>query len=129
MDAKQRYDWVDTPMTERKILWTVTDPRGLTISLVEDVWQNHVAYRPELALHLEQVRLAVQDPDAIYFDPTPACAGVAPVLAQLFIFTAEGQFVQQFSASNEGSGFGSKYRSVFKVFLPGASRVGTAEPA
>jgi len=53
----------------RKILWTVTDPRGLTISLAEDVWQNHLAYRPELASHFEQVRLTAQDPDAIYFDP------------------------------------------------------------
>ena len=57
-------------MTERRILWTVTDPRGLSISLVEDVWQSHVAYRPELAVHFDEVRLAAQDPDAIYFDPT-----------------------------------------------------------
>jgi hypothetical protein len=50
---------------------------------------------------------------ADYFDPNPACQGVAPVLAQLFIFTAEGLFVQQFSASN-GAGFaGPKSRGVF----------------
>jgi len=54
---------------ERKILWTVTDPRGLAISLAEDVWSNHLAYRPELAIHFEQVRLTAQNPDAIYFDP------------------------------------------------------------
>lgn len=57
-------------MAERRVIWTVTDPRGLSVALVEDVWQTHVAYRPELALHFDQVRLAVQDPDAIYFDPT-----------------------------------------------------------
>ena len=56
-------------MAERRILGTVTDPRGLTISLAEDVWQSHNAYRPELALHFNEVRSAVQDPDAIYFDP------------------------------------------------------------
>jgi len=55
--------------TERKILWTVIDPRGLAISLAEDVWHSHLAYRPELAAHFKEVRLAVQDPDAIYFDP------------------------------------------------------------
>ena len=56
-------------MAERKILWTVTDPRGLTISLAEDVWQSHLPYRPELASRLEQFRIAAQEPDVIYFDP------------------------------------------------------------
>lgn len=60
---------METPLSERKILWTVTDPRGLMISLVEDVWQSHLAYRPELATHFDAVRLACLDPDAIYFDP------------------------------------------------------------
>jgi len=50
---------------------------------------------------------------ADYFDPNPACQGVAPVLAQLFIFTAEGLFVQQVSASNGPGFFGAKYRGVF----------------
>jgi len=54
---------------EHKILWTVTDPRGLTISLAEDVWQSHVAYRPELATYSDAIRICCQDPDAIYFDP------------------------------------------------------------
>ncbi len=57
-------------MTDRKVLWTVTDPRGLSITLVDDVWQSHINYRPELAEHFDQVRRAVQHPDAIYFDPT-----------------------------------------------------------
>ena len=57
------------PMAERSTLWTVTDPRGLDVSLADDVWQEHVAYRPELAAYLAAVALTVQDPDAIYFDP------------------------------------------------------------
>lgn len=56
-------------MTERRILWTVTDPRGIIVSCAEDVWQEHVAYRPELAAHVDAVQLAVQDPDEIYLDP------------------------------------------------------------
>jgi hypothetical protein len=54
---------------------------------------------------------------AIYFDPNPACQGVAPALAQLFLFTAEGLFVQQFSAVNFVS-LGGKYRGVFNSFTP-----------
>ena len=59
---------------------------------------------------------------ADYFDPNPECAGVAPFLAQLFIFTAEGLFVKQFSLSN-GPGFGpsTKYRGVFTSFASAAS--------
>ncbi len=57
-------------MTERRILWTVTDPRGLTVSLAEDVWQDHILVEhPEVASFFDQVRLAAQDPDEIYFDP------------------------------------------------------------
>jgi hypothetical protein len=57
---------------------------------------------------------------ADYFDPNPACAGVAPVLAELFIFTAEGLFKAQISTSN-GPGLdpGAKYRGVFHVLSPG----------
>lgn len=51
------------------VLWTTSDPRGLMVTLTEDVWQSHVSYRPELETHFEQVQSAVQDPDAIYFDP------------------------------------------------------------
>jgi hypothetical protein len=55
-------------VSERKFLWTVTDPRGLSITLAEDVWLSHVVYRPELTEHFEWFRVAVADPDAIYFD-------------------------------------------------------------
>ena len=58
---------------------------------------------------------------ADYYDPNPACAGVAPVLAQLFIFTAEGLFQKQFSLSNGPGLFGAKYRGVFTSFGSAAS--------
>lgn len=57
-------------MSERTFLWTITDPRGLPISLAEDVWRVHVAYRPELATHLDWISITIKDPDGIYFDPT-----------------------------------------------------------
>ncbi|MBI3914294.1 MAG: hypothetical protein HY327_08945 [Chloroflexi bacterium] len=53
----------------RKILWTVTDPRGLTISLAEDVWRDHVNKHPEIAEYSDEIRLTAQEPDEIYFDP------------------------------------------------------------
>ena len=56
-------------MTERRLLWTVTDPRGIDVSLAEDVWQEHTAYRPEISPYLSAIRDTVQEPDAIYFDP------------------------------------------------------------
>ena len=57
---------------------------------------------------------------ADYYDPNPACVGVAPVLAELFVFTAEGLFVKQFSMSNSGS-VGSKFRGVFRSFASAAA--------
>ncbi len=54
--------------TERKILWTVTDPRGMMISLAEDVWKEHLARHREISDYAEEIKLAAQDPDAIYFD-------------------------------------------------------------
>ncbi len=57
---------------------------------------------------------------AVYFDPNPACAGVAPFLAQLFIFTAEGLFLAQISAGIDAGGV-SKYRGVFQSFASAAS--------
>lgn len=55
--------------SERRVLWTVNDPPGLAVTLTEDVWQHHIAYRPELETHFQEVKGAVQDPDSIYFDP------------------------------------------------------------
>ena len=82
-------------MAERKILWTVIDPRGLNVVLVEDVWQTHVAYRPELAMHFDQVRLAVQDPDAIYFDPTSTAEKTAST--QVYWYYKSGPLTGGFS--------------------------------
>jgi len=62
-------DEFETTMAERQILWTITDPRGLTISLTEDVWREHVHKHPEIAEYFEEVRLTAQEPDEIYFDP------------------------------------------------------------
>jgi len=55
-------------MTERKFLWTVTDPRGLTISLAEAVWQEHLGRHREITGYFEEMKLTAQDPDEIYFD-------------------------------------------------------------
>mgnify|MGYP005842135145 CR=1 FL=1 len=54
---------------ERRFLWVVVDPRGITIMCAQEVWEEHTAYRPELAEHFEEVKLTVQEPDEIYFDP------------------------------------------------------------
>lgn len=56
-------------MAERKILWTVTDPRGLEISLTDDVWLSHVRKHPEIVDYFDEIRLTAQEPDEIYFDP------------------------------------------------------------
>ena len=56
-------------MPTRKLLWKVKDPRGLVVCLANDIWQEHVAYRPEIKDYLDAVALTVKDPDAIYFDP------------------------------------------------------------
>lgn len=56
-------------MADRIILWAVTDPRGLNITLTGDVWDEHVSRHPELVGHVEDVKICVQDPDEIYFDP------------------------------------------------------------
>jgi hypothetical protein len=60
---------VEPMVTEREILWTVTDPRGLTISLAKDVWLDHVYKHPEIEDYYNEIRLTAQEPDEIYFDP------------------------------------------------------------
>src|SRR5262245_29319860 len=56
-------------MAERIILWTVTDPRGLNITLTEDVWLDILEKHKEMADRNDAVRVAAQQPDEIYFDP------------------------------------------------------------
>ena len=38
--------------------------------------------------------------NAFYYDPNPACNGVAPTFVQLFIFNQEGLFIQQIDAGS-----------------------------
>lgn len=56
-------------MTERTTLWTVTDPRGLSVSLAADVWEHIIYRRREMLPYFHVVHLAIEDPDEIYFDP------------------------------------------------------------
>lgn len=56
-------------MAERITLWTVTDPRGLNITLTDDVWQDILNKHREMNGQLELAKKAAQDPDEIYFDP------------------------------------------------------------
>src|SRR5581483_6280973 len=63
------YNQLALNMADRRILWTVTDPRGLSISLTEDVWQDVLFKHPELARYSAQVRRVAQEPDEIYLDP------------------------------------------------------------
>ena len=55
-------------MAERTLLWTTTDPRGLSVSLVADVWQHIVERHDDMPPYFEAVRLTIEDPDEIYFD-------------------------------------------------------------
>src|SRR5215217_7125430 len=55
-------------MADRTILWTITDPRGLPITLTSDVWEHIIATHREIALYPETVRQTIANPDAIYFD-------------------------------------------------------------
>ena len=52
----------------RQILWAVTDPRGLAITLTEDVWEHAIGRHGEIADYLEQARITTEDPDEIYYD-------------------------------------------------------------
>ena len=60
------------------------------------------------------------DIEAVYYDPNPACAGVSPVLAQLFIFDSVGLFQAVLPMSDFTTSLGPKYRVLFRAF-PGLS--------
>lgn len=55
-------------MNDRSLLWTIIEPRGLQVSLASDVWEHVRSEHPEFASHSDAIRLAVEDPDEIYFD-------------------------------------------------------------
>ena len=54
---------------ERNALWTVTDPRGLSITLTGDVWQEVTRKHIDMPPFFETVKLTASDPDEIYLDP------------------------------------------------------------
>lgn len=56
-------------MAQRIILWTVTDPRGLSITLTDDVWHDIIGKHQEMQDQHDAVKIAAASPDEIYFDP------------------------------------------------------------
>ena len=71
-------------MTERTLLWTVTDPRGLSISLAADVWAMIVRKHQDMQPYLAAVRQTVESPDEIYFDAESTQARHTG--AQMFVY-------------------------------------------
>ena len=56
---------------------------------------------------------------ALYYDPNPACEGVQPRFAQLFLFNLEGLYINTFDASAFPANFAApKYRLLLRVFSP-----------
>ncbi len=47
-----------------------------------------------------------------YYDPNPACASVAPTLAQTFVFNLQGVVLFTFPAFGSPSSLGAKYRDL-----------------
>ena len=56
-------------MEERRILWTVTDPRGLSITLTKDVWLDIIRKHQDVVPYFDAIKMTAADPDDIYFDP------------------------------------------------------------
>jgi len=65
--------------------------------------------------------------DAVYYDPNPACAGAAPLFAQLFVFNLEGLFITQVNAASGSlsTPFSPKYREMFVTLPPGSLAAGS----
>ena len=59
-------------------------PRGLTISLAEDVWLDHVHKHPEIADYFDAIKFTVQEPDEIYFDPLSSARRQVGALIHLY---------------------------------------------
>ena len=59
---------------------------------------------------------------ALYYDPNPACEGVPPRFAQLFLFNLEGLYIDTFDARTGPINFGPtpapKYRLLIRGFSP-----------
>lgn len=63
--------------------------------------------------------------EATYFDPAPACAGVAPTFVQLFMFNTEGLFILQVNANSNPFSAGSKFRTLSMNLPPGTLGAGS----
>jgi hypothetical protein len=65
--------------------------------------------------------------NAIYYDPLPACDGVAPAFVQLFVFNEEGLFIGQFNGTSTTGGDPdfTKFRNLQGFLAPGALPVGS----
>ena len=80
-------------MAEREILWTVTDPRGLNITLTQDVWFAILAKHPDLVAFYDAVLATVQDPEAIYFDSDSTAKRATG--AKFYLYYRGGMFAGQ----------------------------------
>lgn len=58
---------------------------------------------------------------ALYYDDNAACNGVSPNFVQLFLFNAQGKFIQQFDAGSFPDSGSLGGRLLFKSFASAAS--------
>lgn len=80
-------------MAKRELLWTINDPRGLNIVLAKDVWQEVVRKHPEMSSRLEEVRITVEQPEEIFFDP--ATTNQRSTGARIFLYYRSGIKIEQ----------------------------------
>lgn len=109
-------------MAERIILWTITDPRGLHVTLTRDVWLAVLAKHPELTEFVESIATTIQEPDGIYFDSESTSERTTG--AKFFVYYRSGLF--------KGNLAGKFSAVVVKVLIEQAEEQGfvqTAYPA
>ncbi len=82
-------------MSERPLLWTTIDPRGLSNALAADVWETTLQKHREMHQFFDQVRLAVEHPDEIYFDPDTSARRTSG--AQIFLYYHRNLSVQEYA--------------------------------
>lgn len=80
-------------MAERELLWSINDPRGLSITLAKDVWQEVIRKHPEMSSMLEQVRATVEQPEEIFFDPETTSQRTTG--ARIFLYYRSGIKLEQ----------------------------------
>jgi hypothetical protein len=86
-----------------------TVPQLLNLKTLDGPGSEQQTFLPTDPIHVE----------GTYFDPNPACAGVAPVLLQLFVFTLDGQLLLTRDAISTPIAPGSKYRVLSATLAPG----------